>query len=130
MTVRAPRQSIPMRLTGLVLVVPFMLLSLLAPGYMPQRSADGALTLVICSDQGAVELRVDPATGEPLSQQAPEDDRCHWAQAGMAALITATPAVALPPATLVPLTPTAPDDLWRPAFDPRGLFARGPPATV
>ena len=26
--------------------------------------------------------------------------------------------------------PVSPDDLWRPAFDPRGLFARGPPATV
>lgn len=114
---------------GLVLVLPFVLLTLIAPGYMPVRDADGGLRMVICSDAGMVEITIDPATGEPV-ESAPEDGRCAWMAAAMADLVPAQ-ALPKPPVTLgVGLVHGAVADLISPAFDPRGLYARGPPLTI
>lgn len=122
------------RLASLLLVGPFLLLSLVAPGYMPVQTADGGITLVICSGAGPVTVTINPETGEPVAhdgpQDGPQDGRCAWAQMALAGAGPQPPQPA-PPLTLAwAIIPAAPDDLWRPAFDPRGLFARGPPATV
>ncbi len=63
-----------------VLFAPFFLLTLLSPAVMPARSADGTLTLVLCTDGETTELVIDLATGEPV-EKAPSDrsDRCDWA---------------------------------------------------
>ena len=131
MTARMACQHCLARLAGFVLVLPFLLLAGIAPGYMPVRGADGAITMVICADGMAVEVAIDPATGEPVAQDAaPEDGRCAWAQLAMAVHPVAEPVLAPPRQMAVVLVPAAPDDLWRPAHDPRGLWARGPPASV
>lgn len=60
-----------------------VLLSLLSPGVMPARDADGALILVLCTAEGTVETAVDPVTFEPIDasdQQHPDNAReyCPW----------------------------------------------------
>ncbi|HRK42364.1 MAG TPA: hypothetical protein PLH11_04920 [Gemmobacter sp.] len=130
MSARRLCQHCLLRIVSLWLAMPFVLLSLVAKGYMPAQAADGGLTMVICSAAGAISVTIDPETGEKIAHEAPEDGRCSWAQMALTALLpeagATLPPVALPRAML----PVTPDDLWRPAFDPRGLFARGPPATV
>lgn len=125
------------RVLGFLLVLPFMAMALVAPGVMPARSQDGAITMVICADGMAVELRVDPATGQPVetdamagTDTAPEDGRCDWSQAVSVAVLLAQPDLPPPLRLLRAVVPVAPEDLWRPAHDPRGLWARGPPASV
>lgn len=67
-------------------VGPFLLLSLISPGVMPARGADGALVLVLCTADGMVETAVDPVTLEPLTApdggpgQHPQNarDHCPW----------------------------------------------------
>lgn len=131
MIVRMACQHRLARLIGFVLVLPFVLLAVIAPGYMPVRGADGAITMVICADGMAVEVAIDPATGEPVPHEAaPEDGRCAWAQLALAAHPVSEPDLAPPLRLVVADPPAAPDDLWRPAHDPRGLWARGPPAFV
>ena len=130
MSARDLCQHCLLRAVSLWLVVPFVLLSLVAKGYMPMQAADGGITMVICSGAGAVSVTIDPETGEAVPHDAPEDGRCSWAQMALAAVLPEA-APALPPMALPrAMVPATPDDLWRPAFDPRGLFARGPPATV
>lgn len=119
-----------LRRTGLVLVLPFLLLALVAPGFMPGRMGDGTITMVICADGLAVEVAVDSVTGQPMQPQAPEDGRCDWAQAALAVALLTQPEPAPPARLATRFTPVAPNDLWRPAHDPRGLWARGPPAFV
>ena len=123
---RALFRSHPTRAIGLLLVVPFLFLSLIAPGYMPLRDADGTLRMVICADGGQVEVVLDLTTGEPV-QTAPEDGRCDWAQMVMAGPALEQPLPRPPRLVLALLSPATPDDLWQPAHDPRGLYARGPP---
>lgn len=143
MTARMACQHVLARVTGLVLVLPFLLLAGIAPGYMPVRGADGVITMVICADGMPVEVAVDAATGEPVAvgqgghdglpdstPKAPEDGRCAWAQLAVAVQPESLPVILPPRRLAVAFTPVAPDDLWRPAHDPRGLWARGPPAFV
>lgn len=131
MSARNLCQHCLLRITGLWLVMPFLLLSLVAPGYMPVQGADGGISMVICSGDGVVVVTLDPATGEPVAHEdGPTDGRCSWAQAGVAVMPLAQPQLAPPVRLVRAFVPVAPDDLWRPAFDPRGLFARGPPVTV
>ena len=135
MSARDLCQHCLLRIASLWLVLPFVLLSLVAKGYMPMQAADGGITMVICSGAGTVSVMIDPATGQPqtglkAAHDTPEDGRCSWAQMTLAAVLPDV-APALPPVSLSrSFVPVSPDDLWRPAFDPRGLFARGPPATV
>ena len=122
--------ALPYADLSLLLVMPFVMLSLVAQGYMPVQAAGGGITMVICSVDGPVSMSIDPATGEELGHKAPEDGRCSWAQMTSAAVIADMPMVPPPVMLSRAVVPASPNDLWRPAFDPRGLFARGPPATV
>lgn len=124
------RQSHCLRVTGLLLVLPFLLLSLIAPGFMPVRGADGGMAIVICADGAMAEIIVDAATGQPMPDAVPQDGRCAWAQAGVVVAVLAQPDLPVPAIVARAFHPVAPDDLWRPAHDPRGLWARGPPETV
>lgn len=133
----APRRSQITRLTGLLLAVPFLLLSLVAPGVMPSRGADGGLVMVICSGHGPVEIAVDAATGQPLPDgadapdqgpdKAPQDGRCAWAQSVAAALPMPAPALSMPARLVRSDPPALPGPAWRPAHDPQRPLPRGPP---
>jgi hypothetical protein len=112
------------RIGILLMLLPFVLLSLVGQGVMPQRTAQG-ITLVLCSVDGLVEVTLDPATGAPVP--GTPDPHCDWSTAQVLAL-TALPATFAPPVTLRPVEPARETPVHRPAHDPRGLFARGPPA--
>lgn len=127
--VPAPR-SVWMRLAGLVLAMPFVLLSLVAQGYMPVRGDDGALRIVICTGQGPVAMVLDPETGGLIPAPEVVDGRCSWGQAALAITVPEAPVMRVPLRLAQAFHPVAPDDLWRPAYDPLGIWARGPPRAV
>jgi hypothetical protein len=110
----------------LAMVLPFLALSLVPQGFMPDRNAAGDMVLVLCSGDGPAMLVIDPATGRPVEKRA----ACQWSVAGAAAIGPAP--VALPFAPLQKTTTLAATeaDLWHPAHDPRGIWARGPPEPV
>ena len=75
----------------------------------------------------------DPITGE-TKRKAPSDSAkpaCDWATAHSSGTVLTEAPFPKPPQTLdrqaAPAMETA---LWRPAHDPRGLYARGPPSLV
>ena len=78
-----------------VSILPFVLMSLIGAAVMPVRSADGTLTMVICSGDILIETAVDPATMEPVSDEgrnndsAPEQGVCDWAAAQSAYTLVA-----------------------------------------
>lgn len=112
-----------------VLLAPFLMLSLLSPGVMPARAADGTMTLVLCADGATSEMVIDLATGQPVENTPAE--RCDWA-CGLCALGLAGPLVPLPPVILTEtrLDPP-PVRLVLRAAQATGLPpATGPPAAV
>jgi hypothetical protein len=114
-----------------LLLAPFLLTTLLAPGVMPHRADDGSLTVVLCSDGGPVEVRIDLATGQPLpADQHPDDKRCDWHMARDGAALAAAP-LALTLAVVVTAieTPSSPLGLTLQTRQSRP-FARGPPILI
>jgi hypothetical protein len=108
-------------------------LAILPNWVMPHVGATGALELVLCSVEGPVTMVVDPITGE-TKRKAPSDSAkpaCDWATAHSSVTVLTEAPFPKPPQTLdrqaAPAMETA---LWRPAHDPRGLYARGPPSLV
>ena len=98
-------------------------------GLMPAQGAEGGTVMVICSGDGPMMMVLDPATGE--FRPAPPSTRksgCDWAGCGLAVEpVQVTPVFV---SRVIPATPVIETDLWRPAHDPRGLWARGPPRLV
>ncbi len=122
------RRSPPQRRIALWLaLLPFLALSLIAPGVMPARAADGTMVLVLCTPEGPQELIVDPGSG-PDSHK--DDARCDWAQGQPGAPLDAAPASLPAMLTAGRTASLAAHPLFRPAHDPRGIFARGPPALL
>jgi hypothetical protein len=72
-----------------VLLAPFLLTTLVAPGVMPHRDALGAVEMVLCSDGAPLVVQSYAETGAPS-----EDGRsgathgCAWAAAHFALAIT------------------------------------------
>jgi hypothetical protein len=127
-------KNAPHGLTGLLrilVLLPFLGLSLLPQGVMPGRSAEGTLTLTLCSGDGPVDVTIDLATGEPLAPgHGKVSQTCDWAMGQVAALVGAEPVANGPLQVLRPFD-TAPETFaYRPAHDPRGLWARGPPSLI
>jgi hypothetical protein len=110
-----------------LLLLPFVVMSLFAPGVMPTRGADGGMQVVLCSPDGPVNVTIGPDGQPQPAKDHPSDDRCDWA-VGRADLALADLPILMEPVTLgLPMGMT---DLWaehRPAHDPRGIYARGPP---
>ena len=124
MVATRPDKTILQRLLGVLLVLPFVVLSLLPAGLMPARAADGTMVVVLCTGDGPVEMTVDLG-----HSKAPKmSQTCDWAVHGAAAVLpdlTAVPrAVSFGPA--MPVQTVA---AMGPAHDPHGIMARGPPAT-
>lgn len=114
------------RFVLLAMLMPFAALSLLADAVMPLRGSDGTLTLVLCTSEGPVETVIDAGADD----QKPDHKRCDWAQAHFDVMTADMPDLVVLPDTLQMQTQAQSRDPWRPAFDPRGLFARGPPVQV
>ena len=86
--------------------------------------------MVICSGDGPMMMVLDPSTGE--FRPAPPSTKksgCDWACCGALA-VTARFDLPHPVPRLLGLAPETAVVLWRPAHDPRGIQARGPPLSV
>jgi hypothetical protein len=123
--------------TGLVArllaVMAVLSLGILPPGVMPEWGATGGIEMVLCSGDGAVVMVMDPATGEtrPKPDRTSAKPGCDWAMAQGVADLAPLPFALTAPETATHRAARArANDLWRPAHDPRGLYARGPPALV
>lgn len=107
------------------MLLPFLALCLIPPTAMLDRDSSGSLVLVLCSGDGPVEMTVDLGSGTPQTNQ-----RCDWALAHDTVL--EAPPFALPTGevSFQRATPARAATLWHPAYDPRDLWARGPPILV
>ena len=107
------------------MLVPFLALCLLSPGAMLERDATGTLTMVLCTGDGPVEMTVDLGTGAPKSKQ-----RCDWAAAHSDVVHHAPYEISPSLLAFHGAAPARATALWHPAYDPRNLWARGPPVPV
>lgn len=115
----------------LAMLLPFLALSVIARGVMPDRAADGTMALVLCSDAGPVDVVIDLATGEVSQKpQSPKDARCDWAMAQADVALERPLPLPLRLADAGAVTPITAQILWRPGFDPRAIHARGPPTPL
>jgi hypothetical protein len=95
-------------------------------GLMPAKGAAGQVVMVICSGDGPMMMVLDPVTG--TFHKAPSDTRksgCDWV--GAHAAIAPETVLPVLMAQVQAVAPVIEADLWRPAHDPRGIWARGPP---
>lgn len=71
-----------------VLLVPFLLTLLIPSSFMPVQRADGSVSIVICTSNGPLEIRIDPATGQPVhEEEVNAGQSCYWnAQRDLATL--------------------------------------------
>jgi hypothetical protein len=115
----------------LIAVLPLLALGLLPAGVMPVQGSDGGMVLVLCSGSGPMLMTVDPATGtfKKAPPTAPKS-ACDWAMAQGGTALPAAIALPLPPQTLVRAAPALASLDFRPAHDPRGIYARGPPSLI
>ncbi|MFM7445781.1 MAG: hypothetical protein ACKO2N_18060 [Tabrizicola sp.] len=85
------------RLLGLVLLLPFLVLTLVPAHVMPGRAADGTLTMVLCGDGIEQSVTIDLATGLPVEDApAGPNERCDWAASQGAMADLGHPAPVLP----------------------------------
>ena len=115
----------------LLVVLPLLALGLFPAGVMPTLGSDGGMVLVLCSGDGPMLMTVDPATGtfKKAPPSAPKT-ACDWAMAQAGVTMPAALTLPLPPQTLVRAAPALASLDFRPAHDPRGIYARGPPSLI
>lgn len=118
-------------LRHLPVLLALAVLGLLPAGVMPAQDAAGGIVMVICSGEGPVSMTFDPATGTVTpAKPAPAKPGCDWAMAQTIADLALPVALPLPALGTGRAAPALAADLWRPAHDPRGLQARGPPSAI
>jgi len=120
------------RLFRWLAVLPFLLFSLILPGTMVARDAQGSITVVLCSGEGPVEMAV-AADGSlvPAGKASHGDPHgCDWAPHGQPLLEGAMQAAPTPLLQALRMARA----LDRPGPPHRvemlAPFARGPPARV
>ncbi len=97
-------------------------------GLMPAE-AGGRAVMVICSGDGPLMMVVDPTTGKLRpAPPATKSSGCDWAGGALAVEPAATAVLFVAP--VVGVAPQTAADVWRPAHDPRGIWARGPPRSM
>lgn len=120
------------RLALWLAVLPFMLLSLVLPGTMLVRDAQGGVTVVLCAGDGPVEMRVAPDGSLVPVEKPPHADAhvCDWAPHARVAALGAGLEAPPVPVTLLSagLRPAAAAHLRH--ADPLAPVARGPPRLI
>lgn len=123
------------RLRAALMLLPALLalavLALVPVGVMPEQDASGGIVMVICSGDGPVSMTFNPATGEVTpAKPTPAKPGCDWAMAQFISDLAQPVALPVPAFGTRRATPALAVDLWRPAHDPRGIQARGPPSVI
>jgi len=115
----------------LLVVLPLLALGLFPAGVMPGQGSDGQMVWVLCTGDGPMLITLDPATGT-FKQAPPSSPKsaCDWAMAQAGGTLPAAMTLPLPPQTLERATPALASLDFRPAHDPRGIYARGPPSLI
>ena len=115
----------------LLVVLPLLTLGLLPAGVMPGQGNDGQMVWVLCTGDGPMLMTIDRATGN-FKQAPPSSPKsaCDWAMAQAGGTLPAAMTLPLPPQTLERATPALASLDFRPAHDPRGIYARGPPSLI
>jgi hypothetical protein len=123
----------PMAFAAYLAVLPFVLLSFMAPGTMTVSDADGLPKIVICTGDGPLEMVV----GEDGSLQLPGDrpaDRdghdCAWAFHGQSALDLSIPVFPAAVVLRVPVKHVVSQDQIRQRPNLFTGLARAPPADL
>ncbi|WP_322893805.1 MULTISPECIES: hypothetical protein [unclassified Yoonia] len=115
-------------------LLPFLALSLLGTGVMPERSDSGAIILVICTDAGMVEMAFDPVTMQPIDDAGeddlPDHDPCDWAAAQPAFALVVLPDLIVPVAFRASQTPPSASTIRMVAAATGLPPATGPPALL
>ena len=124
-------QEFVRRMAIWALLTPFLMLSLLSPSVMPMPGGDGGVLLTLCSGDGPVEMRIDPATGEPVRKSpAAAHERCAWAAARAIVADLAPPLLPVRSTRVAQVDPAPSATLLRRAEETGQPPATGPPATV
>ncbi|MBE0553169.1 MAG: hypothetical protein IH625_05715 [Rhodobacteraceae bacterium] len=124
-----PLRRLRAALMRLPVLLALAVIGLLPPGVMPTQAENGQIVMVICSTDGPVRAVYDAATG--TLTELPDDEPqapCHWSLAQAAVDLVAPVALPVPAGLTRRAAPELAVALWRPAHDPRGLYARGPPS--
>lgn len=114
------------------LLAPFLFMSLLPAAAMPARAADGTLTMVLCTEDGPVEMVLDLATGQP-AEKAPQGKtgHCDWSCGLFAADLAPAPQAALAVVLAATrLAPPAPPAILADAAATGLPPATGPPSVA
>ena len=114
------------------LLAPSLFMSLLPAAAMPARAADGTLTMVLCTEDGPVEMVLDLATGQP-AEKAPQGKtgHCDWSCGLFAADLAPAPQAALAVVLAATrLAPPAPPAILADAAATGLPPATGPPSVA
>lgn len=110
-------------------LLPFVLSSLVAQGFMPARATNGVIMLVICTGNGMVEMAFDAVTMDPVGESDGDQGKSTSAYCALAA---SQLTIALPPPVSLAMPTRLVGDAgfsW-PDTAPRYVTATGlPPAT-
>jgi len=122
---------LPTAVAAYLSLLPFVLLSLMAPGTMTVPTADGLPKIVICTGDGPLEMVVgdDGAFQLPDDQPAERDNPdCAWAYHGQSALDHSAPVVAAAVLLRAPVRHVVVPDQVRQRLNLFAGFARAPPS--
>lgn len=108
-----------------------MMLGLFPAGVMPGQDSDGRTVLVLCTGDGPMLMTLDPATGTfRKAPPAAPKAACDWAMAQVGVTLAPAVVLPLPPQSAIRASHALASLDFRPAHDPRGLYARGPPFLI
>ncbi|WP_244287887.1 DUF2946 family protein [Labrenzia sp. 011] len=114
-------------------MIPFLLLSLMAPGTMTVADADGLPRIVICTGSGPLEMIVgkDGDLRLPGDQPTERDSRlCDWSLHGQTAVDLSIPALPAVSALRIPIAHIAFQDQIRRRPSVFIRLARAPPPVL
>lgn len=114
----------------LPVVLALLVLAVLPPGVMAGQDAAGQNVMVICSGDGPVSLAFDPATGtyKPVAPDDGKSSPCDWRMMQGATDLPSPLVLPEPAFASRRASPALARLAFRPAHDPRGIWARGPPS--
>lgn len=128
---RCARRTDGQWMISLALILPLLLSALFPVGLMPTEGRDGQMVMVLCSGNGPMLMVVDPVTGAYHQTPAKRGGlACDWAAAQAVPDLAGPIALPAMPTRVRRAGPAFTAHLWRPAHDPLGIWARGPPASI